>query len=712
MTFNKKWISGFLFIFFLITTWVMLHSSPIVHIKLVSPVQSTTKIFYRKTHDGYIPDFSVQAPLAVGEQTISFKPGKMHRFVRWDLANKPGNFLVKDIWIEVCTLSFKINVDALSPNNQIASLTETPQGLSIKTTADASVAQVLLPIPFQKIYWVKYLFTILTIVLAGAFLICSKLGSCFLRMIEKNFSLISEKYKERGLFSLGHFAILVIITCIFYWYFLSHFYLLIDDELSAFRAIGPNGSAAWIGQGRWLSYLLAKYVLIQPIVPYVQNVFFCISMALSYMFIVNTYRLKDRALIYFTYPLFCAFPVWFFIVAFYANIASVSAGILFVSAAIFIFDCYKDSLGQMRVVKLNFFALFGQALLLAMAIAAYQSFILIYAAMGIGLILFSLMTESNKETTLGITGFNLLYLIIIMILGLLLYSVVNEFLLWLIPSDTTYIKGLQDWQALFQAPGEVIYGVLRQVLEYYSGTTIKYGAFLSSLGILIALSSIASFFSLWKRANKKIFISCLILWTIILLTPFALNLISAGTLNTRILLAIPFVIWFVTVMALTMTNGRTRGLIFAVFIFLEIQMLQVIGLYAAATDITGNHDRALAASLYERVGMLSKDGCSNTPCVVDVYGLYHITTPYPMVSSSTMGASFFEWDGGNIDRMLAFMRLLGYTNLVALDPQNRADNTALFEKMPVWPAAGSVIKSKDIYLIKLSNMPDPAHVKQ
>jgi hypothetical protein len=150
-----------------------------------------------------------------------------------------------------------------------------------------------------------------------------------------------------------------------------------------------------------------------------------------------------------------------------------------------------------------------------------------------------------------------------------------------------------------------------------------------------------------------------------------------------------------------------------VLLILEFQILQATGLYAAAIEITGNHDRALAANLYERVGALSTDGCNDKPCVVDVYGQYHINTPYPTAWGSTMGASFFEWDDGNIYRMFSFMRLLGYTNFVALgDPQYRTNNITLFEKMPVWPAAGSVIKSKDVYLVKLSNIPDPAHVKK
>ncbi|MBY0376934.1 MAG: glucosyltransferase domain-containing protein, partial [Gammaproteobacteria bacterium] len=515
-------------------------------------------------------------------------------------------------------------------------------------------------------------------------------------------SLISRVYQQRTSFSLVQFAVLFAIAYVFYGYFLTHFSLSIDSEYGAFRATSANAGLGWIGQGRWLCYFLEKYLFTQPVVPYAPHFLFCCGIALSYLLILSAYKLQNRFLTYFTYPLFCAFPVWLFLLAFYANIVGAVTGMLLVSTAIFIFSLYKNTLSQIGLIRTKcVFPFCIQALLLAMAIGTYQAFLLVYVVIGLGLILLHNPISSNRKELFSM----ILYFGSVVVFGLLLYFLINRFALWLVPSNTAYIDGFMDWQGFFEHPLKVTRDVFEEAYSYYSGSTAKYGGSLSFTGILLIATSIIMFAHWRKKANMNII--QIILWVLVLIAPFAFNFISTGSVvPTRSLLAVPCVIWLAAVIGYTLGRDLAKiGILVIVFI-LEFQILQVSGLYAAATEIVGMHDRALAASLYERIGVLSKDGCQDTPCKVDVFGLYHITTPYPVAWSSTMGASFFEWDGGNIYRMLAFMHLLGYNNLVAAPSQ---ENTPIFEKMPVWPAAGSVIKYKDTYLVKLNDNADPHH---
>ncbi|RMR10915.1 hypothetical protein ALP90_200000 [Pseudomonas amygdali pv. ulmi] len=74
-----------------------------------------------------------------------------------------------------------------------------------------------------------------------------------------------------------------------------------------------------------------------------------------------------------------------------------------------------------------------------------------------------------------------------------------------------------------------------------------------------------------------------------------------------------------------------------------------------------------------------------------------------------MQASFFDWDNGNISRILSYLKIQGYPNLYAADDNTRKTLKPVFMSMPAWPAPGSVIKINDTYLVKLGNEADPAH---
>ena len=92
------------------------------------------------------------------------------------------------------------------------------------------------------------------------------------------------------------------------------------------------------------------------------------------------------------------------------------------------------------------------------------------------------------------------------------------------------------------------------------------------------------------------------------------------------------------------------------------------------------------------------------PCKVDFYGYKPFAAPFKRAWSATGGSSFFEWDGGNPERMIDYMRLIGFTNLVLPTAAERP-HLPLFQTMPVWPAEGSVRLANGIILVKLGLEP-------
>ncbi|TIN66718.1 MAG: hypothetical protein E5Y29_26720 [Mesorhizobium sp.] len=94
---------------------------------------------------------------------------------------------------------------------------------------------------------------------------------------------------------------------------------------------------------------------------------------------------------------------------------------------------------------------------------------------------------------------------------------------------------------------------------------------------------------------------------------------------------------------------------------------------------------------------------------LSVFGAQPFVTNYPKQPGSTVGHSFFEWDGGNGWRIAYYMKLLGYSNLNGATPDQVDQTIVRLSAMPVWPAPGSVEIQGDIALIRLGEMPSYAN---
>jgi hypothetical protein len=111
-------------------------------------------------------------------------------------------------------------------------------------------------------------------------------------------------------------------------------------------------------------------------------------------------------------------------------------------------------------------------------------------------------------------------------------------------------------------------------------------------------------------------------------------------------------------------------------------------------------DHILAGAIYERIAQVTPECTAVKPCKIDFYGAKPFAAPFKR-ACATGGSSFFEWDGGNPERMIDYMRLIGFTNLVLPTAAERPALVPVFQTMPVWPAEGSVRLANGTILVKL-----------
>ncbi len=149
------------------------------------------------------------------------------------------------------------------------------------------------------------------------------------------------------------FSILMLIFCFVYFFELASFPFSLDEEWAAFR----QNPAVWIGQGRWGSFLIEKYLFSQPSIPVMPQMMFGFACAASFLMIL---RLLGRDILalslsdYASFVIFCAFPTWFFIVEFSSNIGAVAIGLLLGTTGIYL---TATTLGKGRLNSRIAFAL-------------------------------------------------------------------------------------------------------------------------------------------------------------------------------------------------------------------------------------------------------------------------------------------------------------------------------------------------------------------
>ena len=119
----------------------------------------------------------------------------------------------------------------------------------------------------------------------------------------------------------------------------------------------------------------------------------------------------------------------------------------------------------------------------------------------------------------------------------------------------------------------------------------------------------------------------------------------------------------------------------------------------------------MAFEIGQRIQLLRGADQPGTPIWLDTYGASEKmrSSLYAAADTSVTRGSFFGWDHGNLKRIAAYFRVLGFDEVRAAPPAARAALTSQFALMPVWPQPGSLRRSGDYYLLKLSNVPDEAH---
>lgn len=478
-------------------------------------------------------------------------------------------------------------------------------------------------------------------------------------------------------------TILLAIFIAMYFFEIASFNLSIDEEYAAFR----TDPSVWVTQGRWGSYLVYKLLLPQPILPFITPAIFGLGCVAAYLLTMGAIGRRQMSFAeYSGFAVFCGFPTWFFIVEFYSNIAAVGIGVFATACAIWLAATERNALFSPRVL--------AAVLAGAFAISIYQSFTAALLTMGI-----AVAVLRHRDGTIRQLQKELLRVGVVLVGSILLYAAADIAFKASTTNTSDYIDGFVQPAALLQNPIVVLTRTVNSIGDIYGFRNKAYVGALWAIPPLLFLGGVAAY---KVSSQGRLLVAAAAIITLLL--PFGLHLLSAGYMPTRSLVGVPVAVWFFVYLALTSTVPLIRipsAVLLAVALF---QIMVIQNAYQASMHLVGKHDALLAAAINERLAT-TPGFDPKTTYALSTFGGQSFVTPYPRPPTSTIGHSFFEWDGGNPYRITSYMRLLGFAKVRGPSPEQMDQTIIRLTTMPIWPAPGSIQIDGDIALVKLGETP-------
>lgn len=480
---------------------------------------------------------------------------------------------------------------------------------------------------------------------------------------------------------------------------LASFSLSIDDEHTSWR----TNPTVWAQQGRWVNWLLESFVIDQACVPFFLDLTLCASLAVSYLLLLQAHRLSVGPLSYVAFPLFCDYPQWDLISEFYGNMPGIACGLVCTAWAGLLFQRSfvrrrpgGTACGGALSVPL--------VLLVATATGCYQSFLFMFLAVGMGVILRAWLAP--RPPSVDASARQVVALAAVAIAGLVVHQAIAAAVLWWLGATEQYVGGYFDVPSFLAAPLAELQRSLRDARRALLGSSKAYGMDFWGAGVLMVAGwgALLAADGTWRPTLRKC--ASVVLAAGVCLAPFVLHPFARGPLPQRAMVAIPYVAWLFAIVPHLLPRKGWRLLAAAGLVIATVQSLYLTSTSAAARHLVAEHDRQMAGELYARLASVHEDfDRERVYPVAFIGGKPYLPGRYPTGPDGTAHGSFFGWDGGRPGRMIHYMQLLGFTNIRLVRDERLGRVSGQAAGMPNWPAAGSVKVIDGVTVFKLGPAP-------
>lgn len=479
-------------------------------------------------------------------------------------------------------------------------------------------------------------------------------------------------------------AFLAFLGVAAYGFELFNLNLTIDEEVQAFLPYGRH----YISHGRWGLFLLNKFLLPFPVIPFVPLFVALFFHVAAMLLLLQCWEVEAKPDRFVGGALGVAYPGMAYFYMFSISNFAIGIGLFCSALSLYIL---KKAQGRVR---------FLAVLPATLALSIYQGFVVVLAAVFLVSILAEGLRSSRKDLDFRSMG------VMVSVGGLSCgaYYLINRIFLVVSGTDLVYVDQIFDLGYLRENTVSVFLKTLEMVRDVYGGSRAIYATEVRVFGMVIALSLTGLALALLRsslKTSQRLLV--LVLTVFLLLLPFVVGLLTRGNIPVRFMIALPVVIAGVAVLGMRLQTGNFRLLMGLSVLSCVFQFVVSINYLNSSSHLALQADRLLATQVISRIEDARVAAGVRELKYLEVVGYRENQASLLMPKSDTFGASFFAWDQGHAGRIILFLRTLGYYNgVTALPVERRSLIAAEASAMPEWPAPGSVKIDGDSVIVKFS----------
>jgi hypothetical protein len=331
-------------------------------------------------------------------------------------------------------------------------------------------------------------------------------------------------------------------------------------------------------------------------------------------------------------------------------------------------------------------------LLMNLAVGIYQTMLNLYITAIAGYCLFSCIKEKSEDKKAKY-GRVVIAGIIISAVSVLLYFIINHIIGIFIEPSTYLSENFIGWTTygLKTTLRRIVMNILAVTFALPEHKIIVFGGVV--VRVVVVLYILCAVYRFVKETGWKNKLVILFWEAVIPVAPFTLFvLMGSYTTPGRILLALSLS----CMLEILYVAYWCRGIWNIIYSFVMLAVLIVnaynINLMYYSEYMAYKNDVRIAEELISDIREIDSDADGKALVVI---GNISYESALPQVV--TLGQSIFEWDDGNLTRIIPFLEIEG---LKCEMPTEEQINSAVEKAadMPEWPAAGSIV-SEDGYIV-------------
>lgn len=474
------------------------------------------------------------------------------------------------------------------------------------------------------------------------------------------------------------------------------FNLSISHDTEAIMAVPENLYDSWLQMGRFGEIVLKKLLGTYSINIYIASFMMVVSMMIvsilcGYLFFLISGSMEKIVL-------------WIFGALFFTSMISAEQ-------AAFLLQSYEVTVAMAILVvsqilyldgldKKQWYKLVLAAVCLMLSFAVYQAMVVLYVAVAV---MSYILWYEGREDKIPLKE-HFIYIgqvIALFLCAYLLYTLANKGLMFALKIETTpYITGQIAWKE--QGFSACVLDIIKHVKKVLTGEGLFYT---KALPILMVLFVIRTVF-MRKRDHYWLYVLAVLF---LFICPFLMVIVLGGATTYRTELNIPFVTAFLACLVLEYFGKKKRALygvlIFGIFVQCMHQAQQTSRLFYTEYE-KRQEDYMLATKITNRIEELDADTSTLPVVFIGSRQSYGNKSCFPTSELEMTGYSFFEVSFSTAHGtwvMQHYLETLGIDYIYPNQDQMEAAEREA-ESMPGWPASGSVKKTDQVIIVKLSDI--------